>query len=67
MGLAKAGLAKVIEHLYLYLHLFFILSDGFQMLCLHQVWNVIYPLTHSQSSLVFLSFLPHLTTSIFLL
>jgi hypothetical protein len=34
--LAKAGLTKVIEHLYFYQHLCFISADGFQMPCLRQ-------------------------------
>ncbi|MEJ7683359.1 MAG: hypothetical protein WKG06_36970 [Segetibacter sp.] len=37
--MAKAGLTKVIKHLYFYLHLCLISADGFQMPCLRQAVN----------------------------
>jgi len=39
IGLAKAGLTEVIEHLYFYQHLCLTSADGFQMPCLRQAVN----------------------------
>jgi len=39
IGLTKAGLTEVIEHLYFYQHLCLIQADVFQMPCLRQAPN----------------------------
>jgi len=39
VGLAKAGLMEVIEHLYFYQHLCLTSADGFQIPCLRQAVN----------------------------
>jgi len=39
IGLAKAGLMEVIEHLQFYQHLYLISADDFQIPCLRQAVN----------------------------